>query len=235
MLSKEELYALQEAVLLRLQKLPNSPLSVAKLCGGTALARCWLDHRVSFDLDFFFPVGFDAGQLAKKLKQTGIVFDVKGIVDDPKKANQLHGFIRHDGQLLNVSFVEDAYFEVFPAVSHAFGAALVRTEEVPGLYHRKLRTVSGAASEGEVVVGGRQKARDLFDLYVLSHRHQPIRKFIASLPYVFPSDAFDNGLASMPWFDLMDELSEIACNRRWVKAKDIGFLQSALLQQIGAT
>ena len=39
----------------------------------------------------------------------------------------------------------------------------------------------------------------------------------------------------MPWFDLMDELEELACDPRWSKAKDIQFLQNALYDQIGAT
>ncbi len=47
------LYQLQEDVLERLQTMGDPQFEQAKLCGGTALARCWLDHRVSYDLDFF--------------------------------------------------------------------------------------------------------------------------------------------------------------------------------------
>ena len=109
------------------------------------------------------------------------------------------------------------------------------TEEVAGLYHRKLRTVVGRVSEGSKVVGGRQTARDLFDLYVLSQAYMPIRQFIAQVPYAFPSDAFDNGLASMPWLALADELQEITCDPKWDRAKDILHLQESLFQEIGAT
>jgi hypothetical protein len=63
----------------------------------------------------------------------------------------------------------------------------------------------------------------------------PIKEFMESLPYPFPSEAFDNGLANMPWFELMDELDEIACDPQWSGAKDIGILQDALYAQIGAT
>jgi hypothetical protein len=41
------LYRLQEDVLGRLQAMADSQFEQAKLCGGTALSRCWLDHRVS--------------------------------------------------------------------------------------------------------------------------------------------------------------------------------------------
>ena len=229
------LYPLQEAVLSRLQAMGNLQFNEAKLCGGTALARCWLGHRLSYDLDFFLPQGFSAGNMATALKNSGLLYETKDIVDDPRKANQLHGYVIHNGQRLKVSFIEDAYFDTFPAVERRFGELTVRTEEIPGLYHRKLRTVAGSSAEGDSFEGGRQKARDLFDLHVLSVEFQPVRRFIDSLPYAFPSDAFDNGLASMPWFDLMDELEEIVCDQKWNRAKDIDFLQNALYEQIGAT
>ena len=54
-----------------------------------------------------------------------------------------------------------------------------------------------------------QTARDLFDLYVLSQEVMPLRPFMQSLPSAYPAAAFDNGLASMPWFELMDELAKI--------------------------
>lgn len=232
---REDLYPLQEAVLSRLQSMGDSQFNESKLCGGTALSRCWMEHRLSYDLDFFLPYGFKASDMAIALKKAGFEYETKDIVDDPRKANQLHGYVIHDGQRLKVSFVEDAYFETFPAVEMKFGNLTVRTEEIPGLYHRKLRTVAGSGTEGDSVEGGRQKARDLFDLHVLSVEFQPVREFMNSLPYAFPSDAFDNGLASMPWFDLMDELEEIACADKWNQAKDIFYLQNALYEQIGAT
>lgn len=230
----EALYQLQEGVLARLQAMGDPQFVNAKLCGGTALARCWLNHRLSYDLDFFLPHEFRAGEMATTLKKAGIVYETKDIVEDPRKANQLHGYVVHLGQRLKVSFVEDAYFKLYPAVEVKFGNLMVRTEEVPGLYHRKLRTVAGGGATGDAVEGGRQKARDLFDLYVLSVEFMPIRDFMASLPYAFPTDAFNNGLASMPWFDLVDELEEIACNEKWNAAKDVAYLQEALYGQIGA-
>ena len=60
--SREHLYHLQEDVLVRLQQMGDAQFSTAKLCGGTALDRCWLGHRMSWDLDFFLPGGFGAGR-----------------------------------------------------------------------------------------------------------------------------------------------------------------------------
>ena len=230
-----DLYRLQDAVLAQLQRMNDPQLSGAKLCGGTALSRCWLGHRVSYDLDFFLPEGFNAGRLAVALKRAGVDFEARDLVDSLDKANQLHGDVLLEGQRLKVSFMEDAYFSLFPVLEAAMGVCTVRTEAVHGLYHRKLRTVSGHAAHGDSFEGGRQKARDLFDLYVLSQMVMPIRPFMASLPYAFPSAAFDNGLASMPWFELMDELDEIICDPKWTHAKSVDFLQNALYLQIGAS
>lgn len=235
-MKQEVLYPLQEAVLARLQAMGDEQFNQAKLCGGTALSRCWMEHRLSYDLDFFLPFGFRAADMASALKKSGFVYETKDIVDDPRKANQLHGYVIRNGERLKVSFVEDAYFEHFPAVERAFGGLTVRTEEIPGLYHRKLRTVAGRGDgeEEDSFAGGRQKARDLFDLHVLSSSFKPIREFMQSLLYPFPSGSFDNGLANMPWFELMDELEEIVCAKKWNPAKDVSYLQNALFDQIGA-
>lgn len=186
----KELYQLQEDVLGRLQVMGDAQFDQAKLCGGTAMARCWLGHRVSYDLDFFLPEGFDAGKMATALKAAEIGFETIDIVDDPRKANQLHGYAMHQGQRLRASFIEDAYFNVYPPVKKGFGALRVTTERIAGLYHRKLRTVAGGGSEGDSFEGGRQKARDLFDLHVLSVAVMPIKPFMASLPYAFPAGGY---------------------------------------------
>jgi Nucleotidyl transferase AbiEii toxin, Type IV TA system len=224
----------QEALIERLNSLGDAQFLAAKLCGGTALSRCYMQHRLSYDLDFFFPQGFDAQKLARVMLQAEVGFETHTLVDDPHKANQLHGFALWQGQTVKLSFIEDAYFETFPAVEKSLGKQTVRTERIDGLYHRKLRTVSGSVAAGDEVVGARQTARDLFDLYVLSKAHMPIRTFMASLPYAFPTAAFDNGLVSMPWFELMDELRELVVDEQWRLGTDVHELQTHLFNEIGA-
>jgi predicted nucleotidyltransferase component of viral defense system len=224
----------QEALIERLNSLGDAQFLAAKLCGGTALSRCYLQHRLSYDLDFFFPQGFDAQKLAQAMAKADLSFETHTLVDDPHKANQLHGFALWEGQTVKLSFIEDAYFETFPAVEKSLGKQTVRTERIDGLYHRKLRTVSGSVAAGDEVVGARQTARDLFDLYVLSKVHLPIRAFMASLPYAFPTAAFDNGLVSMPWFELMDELRELVVDEQWRLGADVQELQTHLFNEIGA-
>jgi predicted nucleotidyltransferase component of viral defense system len=224
----------QEALIERLNSLGDAQFLVAKLCGGTALSRCYLQHRLSYDLDFFFPQGFDAQKFAQRMAQARVGFETHTLVDDPRKANQLHGFAQWQGQTVKLSFIEDAYFETFPVIEKPLGKQTVRTESIAGLYHRKLRTVSGSVAAGDEVIGARQTARDLFDLYVLSKAHMPIRAFMVSLPYAFPTAAFDNGLVSMPWFELMDELRELVVDEQWRLGTDVQALQTHLFNEIGA-
>lgn len=228
------LYLLQEEVLSRLMAIEGSPLESAKLCGGTALSRCWLNHRISYDLDFFLPEGFSPLELSIALKKAGIKTQDTSITTNKFIANQMHTTVVHGGELLKVSFIEDSYYDLYPVQTMNFGSLMLKTEGIDGLYHRKLRTVSGRASEGDQVIGGRQTARDLFDLYVLSHSHAPLLEQIENLPYDFPGEAFIVGLTSMPWFNLQAELSEIVCNEVWVKGKDISELRDSLMSQIGA-
>jgi hypothetical protein len=176
-------------------------MSQVKLCGGTALSRFYLRHRISYDLDFFVPggIGFDAQALAARIAGQVRIQGVE-ITHDPVKADQLHFFVPIiDRDLIRISFVEDMYAATFP--SRASGLVCdgieICTEPVEGLYHRKLRTVVGwAASDAVMPSGGRQTARDMFDLYVLSRSVMPLRPFIESLPYAFPEDAFAGGLAA---------------------------------------
>lgn len=228
------LYFLQEEVMAQLITLPGSPLQDAKLCGGTALSRCWLNHRISYDLDFFLPEGFDPVRLSATFKQAKVHLQDVSMTTDSRIANQLHGTIIHEGQRLKVSFIEDAYYGLYPIEVREFGPLKVNTECVDGLYHRKLRTVSGRLSEGDQVIGGRQTARDLFDLYVLSNAHASLMKQMESLPYSFPKEAFITGLVAMPWFELQQELSEIVCSPQWVQGKDMDELKANLMAQIGA-
>lgn len=233
--ARESLYELQETVFSMLSGVNDPQFLTAKLCGGTALARFWLNHRVSYDLDFFLPEGFNATKLSAAIKSAGINMSVVDLVDGLKIANQLHGYINHNGNSLKVSFIEDAYFDLYPTIECRLGQQVVRTEQIEGLYHRKLRTVSGHVADGDSPDGGRQTSRDLFDLYVLAKEHSPILGFMKTLPYEFPRAAFCNGIASMPWFDLMQELSEIDASEKWRHIKDVQVLQDALFEEIGAT
>ena len=212
----------------------------AKLCGGTALSRFHLQHRISYDLDFFVPTGFDAQALLDRLTAKVSIANLE-ITHDPVKADQLHFTVEVHGMPVKMSAVEDMYADFFPSIPSGLqqsqvGQRMIMTEGIDGLYHRKLRTVVGwAAATAEHPSGGRQTARDMFDLFVLSQAHMPLLLFIEQLPFAFAMQAFQDGLANMPWFDLIVELEETIASPRWQMGMDIENLRNHLFADLGMT
>lgn len=216
----------------------GTALDNAKLCGGTALSRFHLKHRLSYDLDFFVPTGFDAQALLNRLAAKVSLANLE-MTRDPIKADQLHFTIDVNGMPIKMSVVEDMYADFFPSIPSGLqasrvGRTAILTEGIDGLYHRKLRTVVGwAAATDERPSGGRQTARDMFDLFVLSHAHMPLLPFIEQLPFAFAMQAFQDGLANMPWFDLIAELEETVASPRWQMGMDVERLRNHLFADLG--
>ena len=180
------------------------------LGGGTALACFYLHHRVSYDLDFFLANTFDPIVLNRRLETSGLQMEILGTESGGTLAAQLHGTLKvPEGEQINVSFVEDVFAGMFATVD----IDGVRTEVIDGLYHRKLRTVAGTgvtlSRAGRTLgQGHRQTARDLYDLYILDTRIEPLEKFILRINEHgagFPADIFRQNLAAMAWLELIDE------------------------------
>jgi len=213
-------------------------MAQVKLCGGTALSRFYLQHRISYDLDFFIPEGmaFNAQALADRIASQVKIQGLE-ITHDAIKADQLHFFVPlPGGDGIKMSFAEDMYAATFPPVPSGLkiSGVEVQTESVQGLYHRKLRTVVGWADRDALMPqGGRQTARDMFDLYVLSQTAMPLKPFIESLPYAFPLDAFTGGMAVMPWFEIAGELAQTIAAPRWQSGCDVSAVRDHLFNQLG--
>ena len=198
------------------------------LCGGTALSRCYLHHRISYDLDFFVDGEFNPEIFAVKLGKKGIHLDDIQYEKSGNFVYQLFGFSNIDDVKLKVSFIEDSYPDMFPCSVILVGESKFNVESIEGLYHRKLRTITGSGY-GDRPTDGRQTARDLFDLYLLDLSLKPIPEFIAEINKLganFPEKAFLSGLAAMPWIDMMDEFEQLDLNvsnphLRDVKKEDV--------------
>ena len=197
------------------------------LVGGTALARCYLKHRTSYDLDFFVNARFDPAVMQARLAGAGITIQSVESVTDPMYAVQLHGLSDVSGEMLRISVVEDLYAGMFPVQT----VSGIRTETIEGLYHRKLRTITGSggktSSTGRTMpAGARQTARDLFDLYVLSKEIRPLLEFVRHINAhcaAFPEALLVSGLRAIRWMELMDEFEmlELADRFTGIKAFDI--------------
>ncbi len=227
----------QDAALAMVVPHIGAALVDAKLCGGTALSRFHLQHRLSYDLDFFLPSGFNSQALLDQLAPKIAISNLE-ITHDTVKADQLHFTVDVDGVPIKISVVEDMYADLYSAVpaNLRIGSLALMTEGIDGLYHRKLRTIVGWADAlAAHPAGGWQTARDMFDLFVLSQAYMPLRPFIEQLPYTFAMTAFEEGLASMPWFDLIAELEETITAPVWQAGKDVERLRDHLFADMGMT
>ena len=199
------------------------------LAGGTALTRYYLHHRVSYDLDFFVGGNLSPERLSLALGRIGIILSDVQFESGGVFAHQLHGYANLDETIIKISFVEDVYEGMWS--KKQFGTVV--TEEIGGLYHRKLRAISGSGF-GNGAKGARQTARDLFDAYVLSSQVQPIRRFLADANQLganYPLDAFCANILRMPWFDLMDEFEGLELLSPYLGLTLIGDIKPLLVNE----
>lgn len=190
------------------------------LAGGTALARCYLHHRVSYDLDFFVSTRFDPIHLQGWLLQVGLSLRNVEMLSEPGFSSQLHGVVEVEGEPLRISFLEDPYPGWFPMVQRGE----IRTESLEGLYHRKLRALVGSGKgkpslTGQVdQQGARWTARDLVDLYVLSRDYIPLPRFVRQLNEEgigIPETLLLRGFRKIPWRELLDEFELLELTGRY--------------------
>lgn len=211
-MSEKQLYEEQDKVLRLVFSAREKLFGDTELIlgGGTALARFYLKHRVSYDLDFFLATSFSPEILQKRLATT-VGLELKDVAMVPRGmfASQLHGYVpMTNGDSLKISFVEDVYSGAFPL--NEVGDAIM-TETIEGLYHRKVRTLTGSGmgtdEAGQLTnKGARQTARDLFDLYVLGQTTEPLAQFVRKINESganVPEEALDRGIRMVPWKDLM--------------------------------
>ena len=152
------------------------------LAGGTALSLYYFHHRGSLDLDFFTPtfnmvavqniVDELAAKMGKKIqlitqqnKKNLIKIAVYMIKLRPKES-------------LKIDFVED-FLKTIKLPKLINGIAVLSLEDI---YLRKVYAISGSIEVideigRKVAAGGRQEAKDFFDLYCLSTILMPLSKF----------------------------------------------------------
>ncbi len=207
----KKLYDKQDKVIKKIFDHENDIFPGARviLVGGTALARCYLHHRASYDLDFFVNARFDPAVIERRLSGARVPLTIVEMVNDPLYAAQLHGMASVSGEPLKIGIVEDLYADMFPVQS----VSGIRTEAIEGLYHRKLRTITGSGGRisptGRMIpAGARRTARDIFDLYVLSSEIMPLLEFVRKINThgaALPEAMLISGLKAVRWMELMDE------------------------------
>ena len=175
---KDPLFQYQDIVLQALK----GRVAPFYLAGGTALSRFYFQHRDSYDLDFFSQsyssakirelAGFIEKTTGKKMKLIG-----ESHREGFAKIS-IYELILGKNDSLKIDFVEDVLPLAGP-LKQVDGIDILSLDDI---YLRKIHAVSGVLPEVDKIgqkrfVGGREEARDLFDLYRLSSAYKRLSRF----------------------------------------------------------
>jgi predicted nucleotidyltransferase component of viral defense system len=157
------------------------------LAGGTALELYYLHHRFSADLDFFSPK-YDVTEIKNLIsafeKQVNKKFRLESELTAGGKARvRFYTLpVKGSGRPLKIDFVEDVLFKR-PVIRKIEG---VRVYSVENIYLQKIAAISGTKTEidevGRQIIEGRKEPRDVFDVYMLSKKIQPLHIFLKNVP-----------------------------------------------------
>ncbi|MBU1726570.1 MAG: nucleotidyl transferase AbiEii/AbiGii toxin family protein [Candidatus Omnitrophica bacterium] len=157
------------------------------LCGGTALELYYLKHRFSADLDFFSP-RFNNKEIAEIVtafdKAFGKKFKLESefILPDRAKVKFYTIKVKGSQRPLKIDFAEDVLFKN-PEISRIRG---VRVYSAKNIYLMKIMAMAGNRIQtddiGRQTMHGRQAARDVFDVYVLSKKIMPLHLYLKEIP-----------------------------------------------------
>jgi len=157
------------------------------LAGGTALELYYLHHRFSADLDFFSPK-YDVREVQNLIyafeKQVNKKIHLESELTAGGKARVRFYTLPVTGlsRPLKIDFVEDVLF-VRPVIQKIEG---VRVYSAENIYFQKIAAISGTQPEidevGRQIMEGRKETRDVFDVYMLSKKIQPLHIFLKKVP-----------------------------------------------------
>ena len=179
------------------------------LMGGTAISLLYY-HRISEDLDFFTHeyTGKLHREIAAYIKhKTGFPFIM---IEEEKRSRYVpmavYEFEIQKKVVLKVDFVKD----FADLIRHRNKNGIARIEDI---YYRKILAVigwkAGESNVGRKLAGGRQKTKDLFDIFYLSTHAQRLSQWF---PVYFGHDAYERLTAwylSMPKQRIITELLEL--------------------------
>ena len=174
----ESLFKYQDLVL-RALKERAEPFYLA---GGTALAKFYFQHRDSFDLDFF-----TQEYSSEKVRNL-----IRLIEKETKKRTRLisqntkegfakisiHELLLEKDQALKIDFVEDVSPLIRP-LKRVDGVDVLSLDDI---YFRKIKAAGGTMPDIDEAgrkrfLGGRETAKDFYDLYQLSSTYKRLSRF----------------------------------------------------------
>lgn len=187
------------------------------LAGGTALSNYHFQHhRESYDLDFF-----SKDYTPEEVKAIVTLIRSKTHKEMKKIAEQKknkEGFALHahydlmidPENALRIDFVEDVH-DLLEPLMQVNGIPVLSLADI---YLRKIYAVAGVAETTDETgrrrtKGGRQTARDLFDLYHLSLRFEPLSSFAVKHCDDLQVEGLCNWFRSFDRTTLKTELADI--------------------------
>ncbi|MFC1594134.1 nucleotidyl transferase AbiEii/AbiGii toxin family protein [Candidatus Omnitrophota bacterium] len=152
------------------------------LVGGTALSLFYFNHRQSDDLDFFTQE-FSALRIRETvdLLKRATKKEARLIAENLSKGRaelMIYNLKLSKGEFLKIDFVRDVLPLARP-LKLVDGIKILSLEDI---YMRKIYAISGALQEADEtgrkrIIGARQEAKDLFDIYFLSHTFLRLSQF----------------------------------------------------------
>ena len=154
------------------------------LAGGTALSMFYYEHRESFDLDFF--TKWYSQQRILKIVDTlkkDSTWQIELVSEQNKKdfiGVAIYMIYIDQEKKCKLDFVED-YIEPIHPLKRLDGINILSLEDI---YLRKIYTIAGHVSTvndigQRVVLGGRQEAKDFYDIYCMSTITMPLSEFVS--------------------------------------------------------
>jgi predicted nucleotidyltransferase component of viral defense system len=153
------------------------------LAGGTALAKFYFQHRESYDLDFFSQdystakireiIRLMEGATGKKMK----LLQENSIESFAKVS--IYDLLLGKNESLKIDFVQDVWALLNP-LKRVDGIDVLSLDDI---YLRKIYAISGTLLEIDKAgqkrfLGGREEAKDYYDVYQLSSTYKPLSRFV---------------------------------------------------------
>ncbi|MBI5207388.1 MAG: nucleotidyl transferase AbiEii/AbiGii toxin family protein [Candidatus Firestonebacteria bacterium] len=153
------------------------------LAGGTALSLFYFNHRQSDDLDFFTQE-FSKKRIAEITNEINLITK-KNIELINENLSEIYVKVmvyslEYDkDKFLKIDFIQD-FFKLIKSLNNVNGINILSLEDI---YLRKIYAISGFSKEIDGIgrkkfTGGRQEAKDLFDIYFLSYSFMGLADFI---------------------------------------------------------
>ena len=175
------------------------------LTGGTALSLIYFQHRESYDIDLFTKEFsgkriLDVVDYLNKEPGVSIKFVAEQTNDKMAKA-AVYTMVFEDQTVGKIDFVED-FVEILKPLRMVDGIPVLSIEDI---YLRKIYTMAGSLKSlnnlgAEVMIGGRQEAKDFYDLYCLSHTSMRLSEFVKQYGHPVMKEGI------VQWFSTFDRM-----------------------------